>query len=566
MGLTYNAVRDRHKHMSILDRNKAQWLKIAAFFVVASPVIGQAPYATAQEMPQIQETTESSLAPVSTVETIGEGVADGEMFSFDSLSDYAAALALKPFQNKTNALPQWMADLDYDAYRQIRFKADRAIVLSEKVRLQLFHPGFLFKDPVRISLLSNGIVRTVSFDRSLFDYGEALEPIPEKADTEGASAFSGFRLHYPLNKAGIFDEVLAFQGASYFRFLGSGQQYGLSARGLALDTASAKGEEFPRFSAFWIEEGQEKDEPIRIYALLESPSITGAYRFDLNPGDASYIDVEARLFARNVGKKIGIAPLTSMFLYGENRGGHYDDYRPEVHDSDGLLIHNGAGEWLWRPLSNPRRLGVNAYRDDNPRGFGLFQRDADFNHYRDLEAHYHHRPSYWVEPKGDWGKGHVELVEIPSPDETNDNIVAFWVADEAMEMGERRDFQYRLSALDPGISPHHLGRASLSLDSRAHVPGTRDNSPANMRRHIVEFSGEIIEYALQFIDNVKTELSADNGEVILVAVQGNAETRAIRVIFDALPAGTNPMDIRLFLKLDDRPITEVWTRTQSGTP
>lgn len=562
MGLIYGEARSRHKFMVRLNSNRWQWLKIAAFFSVACLMTTHSAYAKAQQTPAAEQPAgpDPVLEPM-----LEDGVANGKVFSFDSLTNHAAELASKPFQSKANSLPQWMADLDYDAYRQIRFKADKAIHLSEKVRLQLFHPGFLFKEPVRVALLINGLVKDVAFDPDLFEYGDLIDRTPAKADAGIFSAFSGFRLHYPLNKAGIFDEVLAFQGASYFRFLGSGQQYGLSARGLALDTASTKGEEFPRFSAFWIEEGQSENNPIRIYALLESPSVTGAYRFDLNPGDASYIDVEVRLFARSAAKKTGIAPLTSMFLYGENRGNRFDDYRPEVHDSDGLLINNGAGEWLWRPLTNPRRLGINAYGDENPRGFGLFQRDADFNHYRDLEAHYDRRPSYWVEPKGNWGKGHVELVEIPSPDETNDNIVAFWVSEKAMEVGERRDFSYRLSALDPGISPHRLGRASLSLNTRAHVPGTKDNAPSGMRRHIVEFTGETIEYASQFINNIKAELSADNGSVTLVALQNNPETKAVRVIFDAMPSGVNPMDIRLFLRLEGKPVSEVWTFTQSGT-
>ena len=548
--------------MSGIERNIWSWLSVLALVVTAVIVVAGSP-AVSQDLQGQSQPQPAETSPALAVEN---GVMAGMAFSFEALTAHAAGLASKPHSGKADTLPQWMADLDYDVYRKIRFKSDKAISVSDTVRLQLFHPGFLFREPVRIALLSNGIVKDIAFDKALFAYGELSQKAlgDEGAGAGTQSAFAGFRLHFPVNMAGVFDEVLAFHGASYFRLLGSGQQYGLSARGLAVDTAAAKGEEFPRFTAFWIEQGALANNPVRIYVLLESESVTGAYRFEFSPGNGSVMTVDARLFARKAVGKRGIAPLTSMFLYGENRNSHYDDYRPEIHDSDGLLMNNGAGEWLWRPLSNPRTLGVNAFGDENPRGFGLFQRDADFNHYRDLEAHYDRRPSYWVEPQGDWGKGHVELVEIPRPDETNDNIVAFWVPEKAMEAGGRRDFSYRLTALDSGLAPHQLGRASLSLNARAHVPGTKDNAPAGTRRHIVEFSGETIDYASQFMKDIKVELGADKGRTTLVSVQNNPEEKAIRVTFDAVPSGPDAMDIRLFLTLKGAPVTEVWTRTQVG--
>jgi periplasmic glucans biosynthesis protein len=238
--------------------------------------------------------------------------------------------------------------------------------------------------------------------------------------------------------------VLVFLGASYFRALGKGQRYGLSARGLAVDTALSSGEEFPRFVEFWLERPNPSAKRLTIYGLLDSRRATGAYRFVLSPGITTRVDVATRLYLRDGIDKLGLAPLTSMFFFGENQPSATDDYRPEVHDSDGLSIHSGSGEWIWRPLSNPKRLLVTSFALTDPRGFGLMQRDRAFSHYEDLEARYDLRPSAWVEPKGSWGAGRVELVEIPVPDETNDNIVAYWIPADSPKPKQPYDFEYRL--------------------------------------------------------------------------------------------------------------------------
>ncbi len=244
----------------------------------------------------------------------------------------------------------------------------------------------------------------------------------EKAVTD----FSGFRLRAPLNRAEHFDEFVVFQGASYFRAVAKGQEYGLSARGLALKTGDARGEEFPFFRTFWIERPRPEANTVVVHALLDSDSTTGAYRFTIRPGDPTVMDVEMTLYPRVELTHVGLAPLTSMFFFGPNDRVGIDDFRPAVHDSDGLAIWNGRGEWLWRPLINPETLQVSAFVDDNPRGFGLLQRHRAFADYQDLEAHYERRPSLWVETIGEWGSGAVQLVEIPSKSEYHDNVVAFW--------------------------------------------------------------------------------------------------------------------------------------------
>jgi glucans biosynthesis protein len=295
-------------------------------------------------------------------------------------------------------LPDALAKLDYDHFHDIRFKPDRSLWHPEGLPFEIafFHEGQNFKDPVRINELVGDIVREVRFNPELFDYGaNAIDPKEMRN-----LGFAGFRVHYAINSPKYKDEVLVFLGASYFRALGKAQRYGLSARGLAVDTALGSGEEFPQFVKFWIRRPSPGATELTIFALLDSRRMAGAYSFVVKPGVDTVVDVKARLFLREFVSKPGLAPLTTMYFFGENQHSARDDYRPEVHDSDGLSVAAGTGEWIWRPLVNPKRLLVTSFAVANPSGFGIMQRDRDFEHYEDLEARYDLRPSAWIEPKG----------------------------------------------------------------------------------------------------------------------------------------------------------------------
>lgn len=363
-------------------------------------------------------------------------------FGFDDVSQRARQLADAAYQKPDGSLPVELKNLGYDQYRDIRFKPEMSLWRSEGLPFEaaFFHRGGFFQEVMKINEINGGTVQDIKFDPGRFDYGA------NKLDASRLRGlgFAGFRIHYPINQSGYKDEVLAFLGASYFRALGKYQLYGASARGLAVDTAQSSGEEFPRFTELWLERPEQAAKQLTFYALLDSPRVTGAYRFVLTPGKETVLDIKVRLYLRDKIALVGIAPLTSIFLFGENQHFWGEDYRPEVHDSDGLSIHSASGEWIWRPLVNPKHLLVTSFALNNPLGFGLMQRDRTFDHYEDLEAHYQQRPSVWIEPKGKWGNGQVELVEIPVPDETNDNIVAYWVADPPLQPREPRDFEYRM--------------------------------------------------------------------------------------------------------------------------
>jgi len=473
---------------------------------------------------------------------------DGK-FSRDTVSELARKLSKKAYKAPLSVLPESLQDLNYDQYRDIRFNPEGAIWADESLpfQMQLFHRGFYFQDPVEIAIVDEGVAKHLSYSPELFSTGNVMqEPLP-KQDI----GFAGFRLHYPINRDDYLDELVVFQGASYFRSLGKHQAYGLSARGLAIKTAEPDGEEFPVFRAFWIEKPTPDSQSVVVYALMDSPSVTGAYRFTIRPGRSTAMDVEATLFPRVELKKIGLGAGTSMFMFSSYGRQNVDDFRPRVHDSDGLLMLNGRGERLWRPLSNPQDLRTSAFMDNGPLGFGLMQRNRDFKNYQDLEARYEKRPSLWVEPVGNWGKGSVVLVEIPSESEIHDNIVAYWSPKESIPAGTEFSFAYRLLW---GNGPQAQSDEAIVLATRS---GRADISgPSPERLFVIDYGFPASSVGSDVLPTADVKHSA--GSVSHVVVAYNPETKGYRVSFELDPEDERLIELRLNLLFDDGRKAESW--------
>ncbi len=468
-------------------------------------------------------------------------------FDFADVQTRAQALAAQPYVEPKSDLPAWMQSLNYEQHRAIQFDRDHAWWRAQKLpfQLQFFHPGWLFKVPVRINEIVGGRVQPIDYSRALFNYGETKTgEIPEH------TGFAGFRIHYPLNHAG--DELAVFLGASYFRAVGRGMAYGLSARGLAIDTGEPKPEEFPRFDEFWVVRPAAGADSVTLFALLNSPSATGAYRFTFHPGDETVTDVKATVFFRRHPAVVGLAPLTSMFQHGENSGWSKDDFRPEVHDSDGLLLHTGADEWIWRPLANPPATRVSTFSDKSPRGFGLMQRDRQYEHYDDLEANYHLRPSAWVEPVGDWGAGAVRLLEIRSPDETSDNIVACWVPATLPAIGHPLTYEYRLHWV---AQPKGLPPSGFVVSTRQ--GGVLDHP--ERRRFVVDFGGVPFDGPERDMRGMVT-VGPGAKLVTTPGVQVIRPLGVWRVVFELIPDGSGrPVELRCFMQDGKDILTETWS-------
>ncbi|HUZ91560.1 MAG TPA: glucan biosynthesis protein G [Methylocella sp.] len=477
-------------------------------------------------------------------------------FDFEDVVRRARDLAAANFDTASPALPEALNNLDFDAWRDIRFRPDKAFLGAKgsQFRLQLFHLGHLYRRPVTINTIRDGIPTPIPYSAALFDYGRTKidKPLPVNL------GFAGFRLHYPLNSPKIFDEVIAFLGASYFRFLGRGQRYGMSARALAVEVGTTN-EEFPFFREFWIETPEPDADQATIYALLDGPSATGAYRFDLYPGVETAIEISVQLFPRRPNVKFGLAPLTSMFFIGEDDHRFNDDFRPELHDSDGLLIHSQTGEWIWRPLRNPVKPEVSAFLDKDLRGFGLLQRDRNFDHYQDLDLAYEQRPSLWVEPRGSWGEGRVELVELPTGHETNDNIVTSFVPKDSPEPGKPFTYAYRVVAgLDLALlSPN--GRVLNTYQTVAAALGSSDPPVAGSRRFIIDFTGGDLAYYLADPQLVEVVPSTSQGTITRSFIVPNAHTEGFRAIIDVQLESGQSADLRAFLRTGARALTETWT-------
>jgi periplasmic glucans biosynthesis protein len=473
----------------------------------------------------------------------------GPPLSLDTVREQARVLATKDYRPQPGAeLPDFLKKLNYDAYQSLRYRPEQAPWHGEQLRcgVQFFHRGYLFQEPVRIHLLENGQVRDFQFSPDQFDYGIVHPPKPVPAGLD----FAGLRVLYAAGGASKQDEVASFVGASYFRLAGLRQSFGAAGRGLAIDTAEPGGEEFPRFTEFWAEKPGAMAGQLEFFALLDSPSAAGAYRFVINPGDITVADVEASLFVRKESKKFGLAPLTSMFLMGANRSRFIPDFRPQVHDSDGLLIQTSKGQWLWRPLINPeKKHQVSHFQVDDLWGFGLLQRDRDFHDYQDLGRRYDLCPSLWVEPRNKWGAGTIELVEIPSPSEGNDNIVAYWLPKEKPAAGKEFRYAYSLSA--QLTEPEHS--AFLRVQSTRLSPD-HDKIPP---RFVVDFSGDSSPGQEAKVP-LTARLQASHGEVRNLVTQFNEVTRGWRVSFELPGIGSEPSDLRLFLQSGDAAVSETW--------
>lgn len=489
----------------------------------------------------------------------------GEPFDFARLKGRARGLAAVPYQAPESPLPETLASLDYDRYQAIRFRPERALWASQDLpfRVQFFHRGFRVRNRVRIHEVVGGVAREIAYDPAMFDLRKAgVASWSLRRDL----GFAGLRINFHLNWTA---DVATFLDASYFRAVGASLQYGLSARGLAIDTGLESGEEFPVFREFWLVRPQKGAGRVTLYALLDSPGITGAYRFDLTPGEPLVMDVDAALYPRRPIRRLGIAPLTSMYLYGENDRRAAGDWRPEVHDSDGLSLWTGAGEWIWRPVVNPEGIRFNSFLDDNPRGFGLMQRDRAFDHFQDDGARYERRPSLWVEPRagagGGWGRGAVQLMEMNAHDETVDNIVAFWNPAQAPQPGEELLFAYRL----------YWGERMPFASPLARVVATRTGLGGVVGRPREYFSWR---FAVDFVGGglmllgrkarVRPVISASRGRAEITSARPQKDIRGYRAMFDLRPPddGTEPIDLRMFLQVDGQPLTETWVYQWTPPP
>ncbi|MBN8292924.1 glucan biosynthesis protein G [Rhodobacter sp. NTK016B] len=516
---------------------------------VASVALLRATPAWSQEAAEAEAPTPEPVADAPVPEP-------GEPFSFDWLTERVREASLVD-PAPAEQVEGFLSDLTYDRYQMIQFRTDhtRWSDPGQRMRLQAFHLGWLFREPVHVFEVSDGRAQPLTFSTADFEYrGELEGEVPADAELPGVA---GFRLLAALNRADHFDEVISFLGASYFRALGRGNVYGLSARGLAVNTGLSDSEEFPRFSDFWLERPQAGDGPVTVYARLESRSVTGAYRFVIAPGDTTEIEVTARIFLRRDVRQLGVAPLTSMFMFGGADPDESQDFRPAVHDSEYLVLNMRSGESNVRALNNPPRLASSYLGMESPLSFGLVQRSRAFEDYLDAEAHYERRPSLIVEPIGDWGQGTVRLIEIPSAFEGNDNIVAYWVPDRPTRRGDAFEVGYRLLW---GAAPRGAVNTELAqvLRTRAGIAGVAgaDVDP-DMRKFVIDFKGGLLS-ELSAESEVEPDIGTGRGELVDAVLSKISGSDTWRLVLEVRAEPGTVVELRAALKGYDRTLSETW--------
>jgi glucans biosynthesis protein len=488
-----------------------------------------------------------------------------EPFSYEGLIERARQLAARPYVPPPTPAPEVVQQIDYDAHHKLAFKPDLALFGNgpgtHPVIFQFL--GKFFTKSVQMHVLEAGSAREILYSPDYFTIDEDSPARQLPPDTNG---FAGFwvresRFSDDRRKREVW---FSFLGAAYFRAVSGVGQWGMSARGVAIDVAGPHPEEFPDFVAHWITSAATENDPVVIHSLLDGPSITGAFRFSISRTVGTVMEIESHLFARQDIERLGIAPLTSMFWFSEYGRERLADGRPEVHDADGLVIWNGAGERIFRPLNNPTRIFHTSYLDNNPKGFGLTQRDRNFDHYLDGVG-YEKRPNVWVEPLGDWGKGVVQLVEIPTDDEIHDNIVAYWLPERPTHAGDALSFHYRLYWLDTeyGFPTDALAKVVATRMGRGGprpIPGKPFNPhPKGLTKFVIDFQGEPL-MRLRAGAQPEPMIWTSRGSISLVQV-GKAPNQAKdywRLFFDLEFNGNDPVEMRVFLHDGTQILTETW--------
>lgn len=470
-----------------------------------------------------------------------------EPYSFDILVERARQLAAAPYVPEVPRAPDTLEAIDFDQHWRIRYRRDQTLELNEgRAPIRFFHLGRYFKLPVGIHVVENGEARRLRYDPSLF----AIPQNSPARDLPDDIGFAGFRVLEPGSDA----DWLAFLGAAYFRTSGEDNQFGMSARALAIDVAMPTPEEFPRFTDFFLEPSA--DGRLVITCLLNSPRVAGVLRMNVHKDGPIVMDIQSRYFARAAIERFGIAALTSMYWYSETDRVRRIDWRPEVHDSDGLAIWSGTGERLWRPLNNPNRVMTSTFTAPAPKGFGLLQRDRDFANYEDDGVFYERRASVWVEPVGDWGEGGVQLVEIPTDDEIHDNIAAYWLSAKPVAAGDAISLDYKLHWANREPYPPAVGEVVATRLGRGGIAG--QPRPAGVTKIVVDFDGGLVAALDRNAAGVEAMASTSRGTLGKADCYSVKVGTAWRVTFDLTAEGTEPVELRLYMRQGDTVLTETW--------
>jgi glucans biosynthesis protein len=478
---------------------------------------------------------------------LGTAAAVADDFDFAHVEKKAQELANAPYDGTPAPVPAFLTQLTPEQYAQIQDVNPLWSDSDSPFQVQFYLPGSYFPRPEKISVVENGQSRPIPFRLANFTFGD-LHPDSLPQDL----GYAGFRLLYPLNTPPNYNEFISFLGATYFRAVGKDAIYGTSARGIGIDTAQSSGEIFPYYSHIWLVKPAPGSSEMTVYALMDSSVVTGAYRFVIHPGTDCVVDVESTIYLRKPVQVLELAPLTSMFWHGHGRGVRAGDWHPAQHDSSELVLADGNGEWISRPLDNPLQIQTTTYSMQQPQGFGLIQQPRDFSAYQGIDTQYQRRPSVWVSPVGDWGEGQVHLVELPTNNPDMDNIDVFWVPATQPQPGQPYHYAYQLRFFN---SQHGL----IPL---AHPIATYlgyDTKDPEWQRVVVDFADGALAKLPQSMAVRAHFSAADGAQVRDQQVQFSPDGHFWRLSAEVQTAANTPSNLRAYLTLDGQVMTDTWT-------
>lgn len=486
-------------------------------------------------------------APAAASARVASAPVESDAFTPAKVAEIARALAGDAFKPPAASPLDALASPSPEELAAIRYKPNELIWANDNLpfAIEPLHRTRNMPGELALYLVDGATASRLPYDPAKFEFGKVKPP---PAGTQ--LGFTGFRVLH-RGSDGHLNPVVSLLNASILSAIARDQVWGAIARPMSVYSAE-QGEETPHIRTIWIEKPKPIATELVMHAVVDTPSLAGAVRFTLRAGEATVIDTECTIFARKQVDHLALTPIQATYLSGPIDWPQTGDMRPAAYEAGGVQMLTGAGEWIWRPVSNRSRLQISGFVDRDPQGFGLIQRDRAFATFLDDDGEWQRRPSVWIEPIGKWGPGEVTLMEIPAASQNNKNIACYWRPKPALAAGSETSFAYRQFWC--WRTPEVPDGARVMLSRIGRLPG--DTSEVK-NRVLIQFQGEQLSDPNKAA-TIAPSIWSSAGKVSSVRVFRTPRHGSMRVVFDLDPGGQPLVELRVVLKQDAASMSETW--------